>query len=74
VVPGRCGRSVTVKLPNPEGGVSLDVAPYRIGSRLLVSGEPRFGGAPLNDPVAWACGFTPWYDAVDAEMWQQNFK
>ncbi|MFF5225460.1 hypothetical protein [Dactylosporangium sp. NPDC000521] len=70
---GGSAESVTVELPNPTGGVSLDVAPFAIGSRLLVSGEPRFGGTPLTDPVAWACGFTRWYDASDAELWQRNF-
>ncbi|WP_344506842.1 hypothetical protein [Dactylosporangium maewongense] len=70
---GGSAESVTVGLPNPTGGVSLEVAPFGIGSRLMVSGEPRFGGPPLTDPVAWACGFTRWHDAVDAEVWQQSF-
>ncbi|MGI5183280.1 hypothetical protein ACQEVZ_44190 [Dactylosporangium sp. CA-152071] len=70
---GGSAESVTVGLPNPTGGVSLEVALFGIGSRLLVSGEPRFGGTPLTDPVAWACGFTRWHDAVDAEVWQQSF-
>lgn len=31
------------------------------GTRLLVAGEPRWGGKPLDDPLAWTCGFTqPW--------------
>ncbi len=32
----------------------------RAGARLLVSGEPRYGGTPLSDPVAWACGVGVW--------------
>ncbi|MEV4140476.1 hypothetical protein AB0J72_50970 [Dactylosporangium sp. NPDC049742] len=70
---GGSAGSVTVGLVNPTGGVSPDLVPFGIGSRLLVSGEPRFGGTPLTDPVAWACGFTRWHDAADAELWQQSF-
>jgi hypothetical protein len=38
------------------------------GTRLLVAGEPRWGGDPLEDPVAWTCGFTqPWTEEAAAE-------
>jgi hypothetical protein len=39
-----------------------------------VSGEPRFGGAPLNDPISWSCGFTRWYNEADARIWDQAFR
>jgi hypothetical protein len=42
-----------------------------MGSRLLVSGEPRWGGTPLEDPIAWGCGFTRYYDSGTAKSWKQ---
>lgn len=39
-----------------------------IGERLLVAGEPRWDGEPLDDAIAWECGFTATYsDALAAE-------
>ena len=46
---------------------------YGVGSRLLVSGEPRFGGRPLQAAIAWACGFTRYYDQDTAALWRQAF-
>lgn len=44
------------------------------GTRLLVAGEPRWGGDPLDDPIAWACGFTqPWTPEIAAE-WKAAFR
>ena len=43
---------------------------YDVGSRLLVSGEPRWGGSPLAQPIAWACGFSRYYDAETAAAWR----
>jgi hypothetical protein len=43
--------------------------PYGIGSRLLVSGEARWGGPDLASPIAWNCGFTRYYDADTASAW-----
>ena len=41
------------------------------GDRLLVSGEPRWGGAPLEDAIAWLCGgFTIAYSDADAQVWR----
>ena len=42
------------------------------GDRLLVSGEPRWGGAPLDDAIAWlGCGgFTTPYSAETAQVWR----
>lgn len=44
-----------------------------VGDRLLVSGEPRWGGAPLQDAIAWGgeCGgFTQTYDPAVAAEWR----
>ena len=46
---------------------------YGVGTRLLVSGEPRFGGSPLKAAVAWGCGFTRYYDKGTAASWHQAF-
>ncbi|SCG40084.1 hypothetical protein [Micromonospora humi] len=48
---------------------SEHVPAYRIGTRLLVSGTPRWGGAPLADPIAWGCGFTRYYSPSVAAGW-----
>ena len=47
----------------------VTVATYGVGTRLLVSGEPRWGGMPLQDAIAWACGFTRYYDPRTASDW-----
>ena len=44
---------------------------YGVGTRLLVSGEPRFGGRPLQAAIAWGCGFTRYYDKDTAALWRQ---
>jgi hypothetical protein len=49
---------------------SEDEPAYAIGSRLLVSGSPRWGGAPLEAPIAWMCGFTQYYDPGVADAWR----
>ncbi len=45
-----------------------------VGDRLLVSGEPRWGGAPLEDAIAWGggeCGdFTRDYTESVAAEWR----
>ena len=43
---------------------------YDIGSRLLVSGEPRWEGSPLDAPIAWGCGFARYYDPQTAAVWR----
>jgi hypothetical protein len=47
---------------------------YRIGTRLLVSGMPRWGGAPLADAIAWGCGFTRYYSPATAAAWATAMK
>lgn len=62
--------SVTVDLPMP----GPDPA-YEVGSRLLVSGEPRWGGESLDQPIAWGMcgGFTRYYDPETARVWHDAF-
>lgn len=43
------------------------------GTRLLVSGEPRWGGNPLDRAIAWGCGFTRYYDQETADQWRTAF-
>lgn len=66
--------TVTVDMVPPANGAEQDQAPrYEPGTRLLVSGEPRWGGEPLDDPIAWTCGgFTRYYDATVADEWRLN--
>lgn len=64
---------VTVDIQSPATGSGLskdgDDA-YGVGSRLLVSGEARWGGSPLNHPIAWACGFSRYFDPETAAEWR----
>ncbi len=43
---------------------------YGVGSRLLVSGEARWGGSPLEDPIGWGYGFSRYYDPETATAWR----
>ena len=69
---GGNGQTVTVDIAQPR---STEDAPptYAVGTRLLVSGQPRWGGAPLDDPIAWGCGFTRYYDPATASIWRTAF-
>jgi hypothetical protein len=72
----RGGDQATVKLdmlsrPAPGRVGSPEGTIFGIGKRLLVSGGPRFGGRPLDDPVASPCGFTRDYDRSTASAWRQ---
>ena len=69
---GDGGSSVTIDMAPPSGGASSAEFPtaYQIGTRLLVSGESRWGGDGLEDAIAWGCGFTRYYDAATAEDWR----
>jgi hypothetical protein len=69
---GGSNDTVTVDWYPPHLGNSNtdpSLASYGVGSRLLISGEPRFGGAALDAPVAWTCGFTRYYDRQTAATW-----
>lgn len=71
-------RQVVVQM-TPPVGLSTDVTAeggpsYEVGTRLLVSGEPRWGGDdPLADAVGWGCGFTVYWDAQTAQTWGRVF-
>ena len=71
---GGTGAEVTVDMQpplRPGQGRSDDTVPaFAPGSRLLVSGSPRWGGAPLEDPIAWGCGFTRYHDQGTADAWR----
>ena len=60
------GRTFRVDLQVPEDS-------FDIGSRLLVSGESRWGEANLADAIAWGCGFTRYHAAKTAREWQRAF-
>ncbi len=68
---GGTAPTVVVDLMAPTSGGIPEYEPpaYAVGTRLLVSGEPRWGGAPLKDAIAWSCGgFTRYYEpSVAAE-------
>lgn len=55
--------------------VTAEAGPsYEAGTRLLVSGEPLWGGDdPLADAVGWGCGFTVYWDADTAQTWDDLF-
>ncbi len=56
------------------GGLNEGVPSYAVGSRLLVSGEPRWGGSHLTDAIAWGCEFTRYYDSATAASWRQALR
>jgi hypothetical protein len=65
--------TVTVDLQSPSTGseeASVAGHAYDVGSRLLVSGEARWGGSPLEHPIAWGCGFSRYYDPATATAWR----
>ena len=68
---GGSDRAVTIQFefPSSEGyGVSPEV-----GKRFLVSGESRWGGEPLSDPIAWGCGFTREWTESESQSWTSVF-
>ena len=65
----------TVDMLAPTKSEASESAPsYHVGSRLLVSGEDRWGEASedgsLEDPIAWGCGFTRYFDEETAAAWR----
>ncbi|UER54311.1 hypothetical protein HJG43_06910 [Kineosporiaceae bacterium SCSIO 59966] len=71
----RGGDAARITVAMPSSGqvdsASDEALTYGVGTRLLVSGEPRWGGAALDDPVAWLCGFTRSYDDATAAQWRR---
>ena len=70
---GGPGSTVTVDLFAPTSSMAgTDTPVFEAGTRLLVSGEPRWGGAALDDAIAWSCGgFTSYYESAVADQWRQ---
>lgn len=78
---GDTGESVVVDMPAPAsattGEDSLGSPEYGVGTRMLVSGTPRWGGGdPLAAAIAWwGCGgFTRYYSAEVAAEWADATK
>ena len=64
--------TIDVQVPNTEFADPSDLGySFGIGSRLLVSG--RWGGSPLDDPIAWGCGFSRYHDPETARAWHDAF-
>jgi hypothetical protein len=70
---GGTGDTVTVDMQSlgVSSGDLGSADAYGLGSRLLVSGEPRWGGSPLDRAIAWGCGFSRYYDRVTAKSWRR---
>lgn len=68
---GGAGTTITIDMASPSPGSPLSdgASPYKPGTRLLVSGESRWGEGVLRDGIAWECGFTRYYDEVTADAW-----
>ena len=67
---GGSGDDVGVWIENLNMTTSVGTIRAEPGTRLLVAGEPRWGGAPLDDPIAWPCGFTQPYTPKAAAEWE----
>ena len=67
---GGTGDTVTVDLQADSGDPAEADFSYGIGSRLLISGESRSDGAPLESPIAWMCGFSRYFDEGTAAAWR----
>jgi len=79
---GGSSPTATVDMSPPRSAQPIDMSAetwepsYGVGTRLLVSGEPRWGGAPLKDAIAWeGCGgFTRYFDKATADGWRAAFE
>ena len=73
---GGSTETVTVQMlpPTPDGMSAETGQSYDVGSRLLVSGEPRWGDPdPLTDAIASdTCGFTRYWDPETADAWRTS--
>lgn len=67
---GGVEKRVNVALPAPGQVSSHNDVSYGVRTRLLVSGEPRWGGEPLEHPIGWMCGFTRYHDEGTASQWR----
>lgn len=64
--------TVTIDMGTSTSSAEDQTPAYEEGTRLLVSGEPRWGGAPLDDALAWSCGFTRYYEPAVADAWRRG--
>jgi hypothetical protein len=65
---GGSGETVGIWMDGVNIETSAGTVNAEPGMRLLVAGEPRWGGDPLDDPLAWTCGFTQdWTEQAAAE-------
>ena len=74
---GGSGATTTIEMDPPAPtkhvtGESELFNSYDVGTRLLVSGVPRWPGRTPAEPVAWSCGFTRYYDAAAADTWRET--
>ncbi|MCK0114340.1 hypothetical protein MWU75_19565 [Ornithinimicrobium sp. F0845] len=69
---GGDANEVTVDVQGVGAGTAEGDMPFGVGTRLLMSGEPRWGGAPLDSPIAWGCGFSRYYDEETAKSWRDS--
>lgn len=63
---------VTIDLQSLGEGTAEEDLPFQVGPRLLVSGEPRWGGAPLDSLIAWDCGSSRYFDEETAAVWRES--
>ena len=66
--------TATVDMFDPGTLTSVDqtgLDTWTVGSRLLITGEPRWGGDPLDNAVAWYCGFSRTYNPDVAATWRE---
>lgn len=70
---GGSASQVGVWAENLNTETSVGIISGEIGTRLLIAGEPRWDGDPLEDPIAWSCGFTQPWTAETADEWRAAF-
>jgi hypothetical protein len=60
----------------PEARVDMqtDPADIPVGTRLLVSGDDRWGQSELHDPIGWTCGFVRYWEQDEATEWAMRFR
>lgn len=64
---------LTIEMVRADAAASVEGASYEVGSRLLVSGESRWGESGLRDLIAWGCGFSQIYSTEQATVWRSAF-
>ncbi len=62
--------TITIDL-QPPGAAGEERPAYAVGTRLLVSGAHRWGGATDADLLGWGCGFTRYHDPATADAWRR---